>query len=205
MTNPRRLSHTSLVLAALCAATTLGVLDAGTSASAEAQTRRSGPVFVSAGIGPVLLIDAGDRDASFRLEGGIGWHPGGHDEGFFLGADFAFTIERNYAQVYGGFRLGGDIEVFANNDVAVLLTPQGMAGFGWFDFGRGAGSYGFLIIQPSFQVDVALLERVLWIWARPVGFDFLLFPDTFRRSDGSRGFDWYVGYQFMAGARFNFG
>lgn len=197
MTNTRRLSLASLVLATVCFASTLSA-----SSGAEAQTRRSGPVFVSAGVGPFVLFDV---DTSFRLEGQIGWHPGGHDEGFFLGADFAFAIERHYAQVYGGFRLGGDIEVFANNDVAVLLTPQGMAGFGFMDFGRGAGGYGFLIFQPSFQVDVALLERVLWIWARPVGFDFLLFPDTFRRNDGSRGFDWYWGYQFMAGARFNFG
>lgn len=197
MTKPARTSILPLVLGALCLAATLAP-----SARAEAQSRRSGPLFVSAGIGPFVLFDV---DTSFRLEGQFGWHPGGQDEGFFMGADFAFAIERYYAQVYGGFRLGGDIEVFANNDVAVLLTPQGMAGFGWMDFGRGAGSYGFLIIQPSFQVDVALLERVLWVWARPVGFDFLLFPDTFRRGDGSRGFDWYWGYQFMAGARFNFG
>lgn len=200
MTTTRRISSTSLVLAALAFAITLT-----SSIDAEAQTRRSGPVFVSAGVGPFVLFDV---DTSFRLEGQLGWHPGGHDEGFFIAADFAFSIERYYAQVYGGFRAGADLEVFANNDVAVLLTPQGMAGFGFHDFGRGNGGYGFLIFQPSFQVDVALLERVLWVWARPVGFDFLLFPDTWRWRNpvaADRGFDWYWGYQFMAGARFNFG
>lgn len=174
----------------------------GTGAAAEAQSRRSGPLFVSAGVGPFVLFDV---DTSFRLEGQLGWHPGGHDEGLFLAADFAFSIERNYAEVHAGLRVGADLEVFTNDDVTILLTPQGLAGLGWMDLGRGAGSYGFLLLQPSFQVNAALLERVLWVWARPVGFDLLVFPDTFRRSDGVRGADLYWGYQFMAGARFNFG
>lgn len=180
------------LLAALCFAAA-----SSASATAQAQSRRSGPLFASAGVGPYVLFNA---DTGFRINGQFGWHPGGHDEGFFLAADFTFSVERYYAQVFGGIRLGADIEVFANNDVAVLLTPQGLAGFGWMDFGRGLGAWGYAVLQPGFQVDVALFERVLWIWAQPLAFDFLLFPD-----DGSRGFRFDWGYSFTAGARFNFG
>lgn len=173
--------------------------------AADAQTRRSGPLFVSAGVGPFVYFS---WDTSFRLEGEFGWHPGGHDEGFFIAGDFAFSIERRYAMVYGGIRLGGDIEVFHNNDVTVLVTPSGLAGFGWIDLGDFYDGEGYLILQPTFQVDVALLERVLWVWARPVGFDFLIFPEAWReRGRGvlERGFWFDWGYSFMAGARFNFG
>lgn len=169
---------------------------------ADAQTRRSGPLFASAGVGPFVYFD---WDASFRLEGQFGWHPGGHDEGFFIAADVAFSIERYYAMVYGGARFGGDIEVFQNNDLAILLTPSGLAGFGWVDHGRGFGGYGFFLLQPSFAVNVALFERVLWLWAQPVGFDLLFFPDRWRNGSAERGFVFDWGYNFMAGARFNFG
>ncbi|GAB4211836.1 MAG: hypothetical protein OHK0013_33940 [Sandaracinaceae bacterium] len=196
-----RSTLTTLTVATLTALALFGPI----AASAEAQQRRSGPLFVSAGLGPYVLFS---WDTSFRLEGELGWHPGGRDEGFFVAADFAFSVERRYAMVFGGVRLGGDIEVFENRDVAVLLTPNGLAGFGWIDLGDFYDGEGYFILQPSFQVDVALLERVLWVWARPVSFDFLLFPDAWReRGRGvlERGFwlDW--GYSFMAGVRFNFG
>lgn len=197
-----RKNLSTLALAALAAL----ALSTTFAASAEAQQRRSGPLFVSAGVGPLVYFD---YDTAFRLEGEFGWHPGGQDEGFFLAADFTLTLDRYLAMVFGGIRLGGDIEVFQNQDVAVLLTPSGLAGFGWLDHGARAGAldnggFGFFVLQPSFQVDVALLERVLWVWARPVGFDFLMFPDTWR-GDGTRGFRFDWGYSFMAGARFNFG
>lgn len=179
----------------------VGLASLGTS-SAEAQSRRSGPLFVSAGIGPYAYFDT---NTAFRLEGEFGWHPGGQDEGFFLAADLTLSFA-SYAQVMGGVRFGGDIEVFANNDVAVLLTPSGLAGFGMTDFGGGVGSYGFFVLQPGFQVDVGLVNRVLWLWARPIGFDLLFYPDTWHgRGDGTRGFDFDWTYQFLAGARFNFG
>lgn len=190
----------SLSLAALFAALSLA-FTLGAPNHAEAQSRRAGPLFVSAGIGPSILFE---HDTSFRLSGDFGWHPGGHDEGFFLAANLTFSVDAYYAQVFGGIRLGGDIEVFTNRDVAVLLTPQGLAGFGWLNWGRGGGAWGYSLLQPSFQVNVGILERVLWIWAQPVSFDFLLFPDTWRR-DGSRGFDFAWGYSFLAGVRYNFG
>jgi hypothetical protein len=192
----------TLALAALAALALSGTMVA----PGEAQQRRSGPLFVSAGVGPYVYYA---WDTSFRLEGEFGWHPGGQDEGFFIAADFTFSIERSYAMVFGGARLGGDIEVFRNRDVSVLLTPSGLAGFGWQDFNRTTrGGEGFFIFQPAFQVDVGLLDRVLWIWARPVSFDFLLFPDVWRdrgRGVEERGFWFDWGYSFIAGVRFNFG
>ncbi len=190
----------SLTLASLVFALAL-VGSLGVTGQAEAQSRRAGPLFVSAGIGPHVLFH---HDTSFRLSGDFGWHPGGHDEGFFLAANFTFSVDAYWAQVFGGIRLGGDIEVFTNRDVAVLITPQGLAGFGWLDWGRGHGGWGYAVLQPSFQVNVGLLERVLWVWANPVCFDFLLLPDTWRE-DGSRGFDFAWGYSFLAGVRYNFG
>lgn len=193
---------TTLTVAALTALTLFGPI----AGSAEAQQRRSGPLFVSAGLGPYVYFA---WDTSFRLEGEFGWHPGGRDEGFFIAADFTFSVERYYAMVFGGARLGGDIEVFQNRDVAVLLTPNGLVGFGWQDFNRTTrGGEGFFILQPAFQVNVGLLDRVLWIWARPVSFDFLFFPDVWRdrgRGVDERGFWFDWGYSFLVGVRFNFG
>lgn len=178
---------------------------APSSANAQSRGRRSGPLYVSAGVGPYVYFN---WDTSFRLEGEFGWHPGGHDEGFFVAGDFAFSIERRYAMVLGGVKLGADIEVYDHRDVTVLVTPAGLAGFGWVDLGDLYDGEGYFLFQPSVQVDVALLQRVLWIWARPVSFDFLFFPSAWRdrgRGVRERGFWWDWGYSFLAGVRFNFG
>ncbi|MCS6856157.1 MAG: hypothetical protein NZM37_00455 [Sandaracinaceae bacterium] len=167
-----------------------------------AQTRRAGPLFVSGGLGPFVLFDV---DTGFRFEGQFGWHLRGVDEGFFMGFDFTISVE-DYFIVHSGFRLGGDIEVYRHRDLSVLITPQGLFGFGWIDFGR-EGDYGFFLIEPSFQGAIGLFERVLWFWIRPIGFDFLLFPEIrrWRRGNPEEGFDWYWGYHFLGGVRFNFG
>src|SRR5262245_58483417 len=114
------------VIAAAALGTVLSV-----AASADAQRGRRRPLYAGGGVGPAAIFIhefGGCCDAHFRTEGEIGWHPSGEDTGFFLAGNVTLMAGRNWFAFYPAIRLGGDIEVFHNSDVAVLLTPSGLAG-----------------------------------------------------------------------------
>lgn len=163
---------------------------------------RSRPFYVSGGLGPAALFahEYGDCcDAHFRTEGEFGWHPSGNDTGFFLAANATFTLGRHWFLFFPGVRLGGDIEVFANRDLAVLLSPSGLGGGGLFDPDGPVDSLGFFVLQAAFAAKLALLERVLQVWLRPVAIDFLFFPSWYDND-----FEFDAVYSFVGGVAFTF-
>ncbi len=171
-----------------------------------AQADAGGPWYAGAGVGPML--DLGCCNTHFRIEGEFGYHFSGHDTGFFLAANVATGVGGDFVQFHGGARLGGDIEVHSTHDFAVLITPSGMLGGGILNFNngywRGRGfaygdGYGYFVLQPAVAISVALVQRLLHVWVRPVAFDLLFFPDHY---GGGFGLD--AVYSFMAGVFFTF-
>lgn len=160
-----------------------------------------GPWYGGVGLGPYGYF-GWHGGAHLRIAGEIGWHPSGHDEGFFLGLEVATTFAGNFWQFQTGLRLGGDIEVFHNSDLAVLLVPAGMIGFGVMDWDDDGSfrDHGYFVVQPSFGVALALADRLIHVFLRPVGVDMMFFPD-YRNS----GF-WFDGaYVVLGGVHFTFG
>jgi hypothetical protein len=169
-----------------------------------ARADAGGPWYVGAGVGPTIYL--GCCNTHFRGEGEIGYHFSGHDTGFFLGANLTTSGGNDFVQFHGGIRLGGDIEIHSSHDIAVLITPSGMAGAGFIDYGGGFyrdrgwnHSYGYFVLQPSLALSLVLVERLLHVWVRPVAFDFMFFPNHF---DNNFGVD--AIYSFMAGVWFTF-
>jgi hypothetical protein len=175
----------------------------GTTSSAEAQRGNRRPLYAGGGIGPAAMFItevAGCCDAHFRTEGEFGWHPSGEDSGFFLAANVTLVAGRHWFVFYPGLRLGGDIEVWHNRDVAIQLTPSGLVGGGIVDHDGPANTFGVLVFQPAFGVKALILDRLLQIWARPVAFDFVLYPRYFGNVVEVDAI-----YSFMAGVFFAFG
>lgn len=171
-----------------------------------ARADAGGPWFAGAGVGPSVHIAC--CDTHFRVEGEFGYHVGGHDTGFFLAGNITTSAGGHFLQFQGGLRLGGDIEVHSNNDFAILITPSGLLGGGVLDFNRGYWrdrgfdydrGYGYFLFQPAVAVSVALVERLLHVWVRPVAFDLLFVPNHY---DNRFGLD--AVYSFMAGVFFTF-
>jgi hypothetical protein len=183
----------------------LAVLGLALSVAPSARADAGGPWYAGAGIGPTIYV--GCCNTHFRAEGEIGYHFGGHDTGFFLGANLTTSAGSDFIQFHGGVRLGGDIEVHSSHDFAILITPSGMLGGGLLDFDGGYWrdrgwdhSYGYFVLQPSLAVSIALVERLLHVWVRPVAFDFMFFPNHY---DNTFGVD--AIYSFTAGVFFTFG
>jgi hypothetical protein len=100
---------------------------------------------------------------------------------------------------FPGFKLGGDIEIYSGNDVALLLTPAGVLGFGIWDH-DGWGTLGAFALQPSLALQILVADRFVHIWFRPVAFDFYFFPSWYDNR-----FNWHGIYSFLGGVFFEFG
>lgn len=191
-------------------AVTLFLLASLVTFSAQAQQqRRQRPFFVGAGLGPAAHVASnldsfgggfarGARDVRFRTEAEFGWHPSGDDTGFFLAGNFTFMTGNQWWALFPGIRLGGDIEIWSNSDMAIMLTPSGLAGGGVFAV-DGLGNAGMMVLQPAFGGKLVLADGMLQIWVRPATFDFFLYPNWY-----GRGFQADVVYSFLAGAYFAF-
>lgn len=195
-----RTTHLAPALgSALGALLWLGALGAALPGTARADA--GGPWYGGVGVGPWQYLDWGGFH--FRVSGEIGWHPSGRDEGFFLGLDVTTSLWNRSWHFQTGLRLGGDIEVWHNRDVALLLVPAGMVGLGildWDDRDRG-GDAGFFLLQPSFGVALAVANRLVHIFVRPLVFDLMFFPDY----PGTRRFEFDWAYSALGGVHFTFG
>jgi hypothetical protein len=193
---PLRVVHRpawAIVLAAVIALVAL--------APATARADAGGPWYGGVGAGPYGHF--GWRGGWHgRVSGEIGWHPSGHDEGFFLGLDVTTTFGGNFWQFQTGLRLGGDIEVWHNSDLAILLVPAGLVGFGimdWDDDGPFR-DHAYFLLQPSFGVALALVDRLLHVFLRPAAFDVMFFPNY-----QNNGFAVHGSYFVLSGIHFTFG
>jgi hypothetical protein len=169
--------------------------------SAEAQRRR--PLYFGVGVGPYVVFDQPSccDDVLFRVQAEFGWHVSGFDDGFFLAAYTGLAFG-DFFHFAGGLRLGGDIEVYGNRDIALMLTPSGVVGGGFFDYPWPEPAndlFGFFLLAPAFDFKLLLANRLLQLWVRPLGFDFMFFPDYWRGYDR-----WATAYSFMAGLNFAF-
>lgn len=171
-------------------------LAALTPSSAEAQRR---PFYAGFGLGPYAFVDCPACRVHFRVQGEFGWHPSGDDTGFFLAVEAIPTFGDDFFMFMGGLRLGGDIEVYRNRNIGVLLRPSGLFGFGFRDWVGSPRRYGFFVLQPAFDLRLALASRVIQLWIRPVAFDFFFHPDY-----DARGFYFDAGYVFQVGLDFAF-
>lgn len=165
--------------------------------SAQAQRRA---LYAGFGLGPYAFFDCGGCDVHFRAQGEFGWHPSGDDTGFFLAVEAIPTFGRHFFMFIGGLRLGGDIEVHRSRDIGVLLRPSGLVGPGFYDPDGRDNARGFFVIQPAFDVRLAVADRVVQIWVRPIAFDLLFWPEWY--SDGRFAFN--AGYMFQVGVDFAF-
>ncbi|MDQ3031310.1 MAG: hypothetical protein M3Y87_02760 [Myxococcota bacterium] len=187
-----------LLLVAIAIAVT-ATLPAST---AEAQRR---PLYAGFGVGPFALFGHDGFygpccDVHFRAQGEFGWHPSGTDSGFFLAANLTITPGNDFFIFTPGLRLGGDIEVHSRRDVSVFLRPSVLLGAGFFDPDGPDNTLGLFVIQPAFDIRIALADHVVQLWVRPFAIDFLLFPEHWH----DRRFRWHAGYTFMAGIDFAF-
>lgn len=194
MVRVMRTTRLALLLAPLLA---LFVIAAAPS-HAEAQRR---PLYAGFGIGGYAFWTdnlGGCCDVHFRAQGEFGWHPSGDDTGFFLAGELIITGGRNYFMFMPGLRLGGDIPVHETRDLTVFLRPSGLAGGGFWDPDGPDNTFGFFVLQPAFDIRLALADHLIQLWFRPVAFDLLFFPGWYGD------FHFAGGYNFMAGLDFAF-
>lgn len=168
-------------------------------APVEAQRR---PLYAGFGIGPHAFVSdhwRGCCDANFRASGELGWHPSGDDSGFFLAGEAIFTAGDSLVMFLPGLRLGGDIEVHHRGEITVFLRPSGLFSAGFWDV-SSQGMLGVIVLQPAFDVRVALADHLLQLWVRPVSFDLMFFPDWYGADD----FRFVAAYTPMVGLDFAF-
>ncbi|AKF08571.1 hypothetical protein DB32_005720 [Sandaracinus amylolyticus] len=180
-----------------------GLLFAAALFVAPSRAEARGPLYAGFGLGPYVLVahdyaDAFD-DAHFRTSFEFGIHFSRDDTGFFIAFEAVPTFGDWYVMFFGGMRLGGDIEVYANRDIGVIVRPSGLIGGGIWDPDGRDNDLAYLVLQPAFDLRLALADRLMHLWIRPVSFDLLFYPDWY---DGDFHFD--AGYSFMAGLDFNF-
>lgn len=178
------------------------LLLAALAAFAPSRAEARGPFFAGFGLGPYALIQHEYSDCCrthFRPQFEFGIHFSRNDTGFFIAFEAVPTFGDDFVMFFGGIRLGGDIEVWANRDVGVIVRPSGLFGGGIWDFRGPRNELGMLVLQPAFDFRLAVANRLMHIWIRPIAFDLLFFPDWY---DGRFQFD--AGYNFMAGLDFNF-
>lgn len=166
--------------------------------SADAQARR--PLYAGFGVGPYAYFDV--DNVHFRGEGEFGWHPSGTTEGFFLAANATTSVGRNFVLFFGGIRLGGDIAVHRTRDVTIFLRPSGLFAAGFLDFDGRDNTYGGFMLQPAFDLKIALLDELLHIVLRPIAIDIFLWPDY--RFGGRRDFSASFAYSGLVGLHFAF-
>ncbi|MCC6874618.1 MAG: hypothetical protein IT378_09965 [Sandaracinaceae bacterium] len=174
--------------APLAVAAVLAAAILGGQGRAEAQTHDRN-LFFGAGIGFGVWFNGGD--AYFRAEEGIGYHVlnVGDHPGLYVAFAFGQAVTRFVTLSFAG-RVGFDILVWQNQDLAVLVNPSLQLGAGLFLF-SGQAEAGFFM-QPSVEASIALLEGMLNVWWRPLAFDILI------RDGGG------AGYVMMWGANLNF-
>lgn len=180
---------------------TLAATLAALAAPAPARADAGGPWYGGVGIGPWQYFDC--CGTHFRVSGELGWHPSGHDEGFFLGLEVTTSFRDRLWQFHTGLRLGGDIEVWHNSDLALLLVPAGLVGFGVLDWDDRDPfrEQAYFLLQPSFGAALALADRLIHVFVRPAIFDLMFFPDY----GPSRAFEFDWSYSVLGGVHFTFG
>ncbi len=163
-----------------------------------ASANRFRPIYV--GFGGGLYADLECCEMHGRVQGEFGWHFGGDDTGFMMAIEVSATLGPQYWMFMGGLRLGGDIEVHGDRHFGILLRPSGLFGVAARDFNGAPHPFGYLVLQPAFDIRFAVAERVVVFWLRPVAFDILFQwdrpgPDPWHAS---------AAYQAMAGIDFQF-
>lgn len=174
-------------------ATLVGLATLFTPASAEAHNR---PLYAGFGGGPYLMLNCDGCRVHGRVQGEFGIHFSRNDRGFFLAFEGVNTFGDDFFTIFGGVRLGGDIEIYGRHDYGIMLRPSGLFGFGWHDSYWGS-DWAVFVLQPAFDFRFVFAHRVLALWVRPVAFDFMFFVN--RRNE-----DFGVGYQFLVGLDFQF-
>ena len=187
-----------LVQRGLCVAVALAALGAFSPSTVRADA--GGPWYGGVGVGPWHYFDC--CGTHFRASGEIGWHPSGHDEGFFLALDVTTSFGERLWHFHTGLRLGADIEVWHNTDFALLLVPAGLIGFGVLDWDNNDPwrEHAYFLLQPSFGVALALADRLIHLFLRPVILDLQFFPEY-----RGFGFDFDWSYSVLGGIHFTFG
>jgi hypothetical protein len=109
------------------------------------------------------------------------------------------TFGPDFVMFFGGVRLGGDIQVWSNRDIGILLRPSGLVGGGLYSHDR-RNTIGLFVLQPSFDVRLAVANRLMHVWARPLSFDLLFFPGWYDTRDTRIS----AAYAPMVGIDFNF-
>lgn len=181
---------------ALAAAFLVAVVAATlTPGTAHAERRR--PLYAGFGIGAYVHFD---HASHFRGSGQFGWHFSGTDTGFFMAVEAVPIGGHNFFAFHTGLRLGGDIEVYENRNIAVILRPSGFLGLGLYDWGDdGYDVWGAFVTQPAFDIRLALADHLLQLWVRPAALDIVFFPNRYGRD-----WDVDVAYVVMTGLDFTF-
>ncbi len=170
----------------------------------RAAAQEGRPYYVGFGVGGHAFVTDNWRaccDVRLRVQGELGWHPGGRDSGFFLAGEAIFTIDTPFLLFMSGLRLGGDIEVHDRGDLTVFLRPSVLLGGGlWDPDDRVSDTLGFFVVQPAFDIRLALGSHVVQLWLRPVGVDLMFFPEW----PTDRDYHFVAAYVFQAGLDFTF-
>lgn len=164
-----------------------------------ARADRDRPLY--AGFGGGIFLDLDCCEVHGRVSGAFGWHFDREDTGFVMAVEAQATFGPNYWMLYGGLRLGGDIEVTGNYRWGILLRPSGLFGVGVRDFDGPDNASGVFVFSPAFDIRFVFADRVIAFWLRPVSFDFVVHWDN-RPSRGD--WWWSPAYVAMAGLDFQF-
>jgi hypothetical protein len=151
----------------LALALAVGCLAATSSAEAQSRERR---FFAGAGLGVGVLFDGGD--AYFRIEENLGYHvlPVAEHPGLYVALTLVQSVGRLTMLDFAG-RIGFDIQAWRDADVAVLINPSVQLGVGMW-ISQGTAYPGFHL-HPSLEISLAMLDDMLDVWLRPLGFDVL--------------------------------
>jgi hypothetical protein len=125
--------------------------------------------FVGFGVGFSVGFGYG-AGAAFRIEEHVGYHVLNVDE--HPGLYIAFAASQSIAGVallgFAG-RVGFDILLWSTAELALLLNPSLQLGAGVIT--GSLSTVAAFLMHPGLEVALALLEGLLHVWWRPVGFD----------------------------------
>lgn len=146
------------------AALAMGIALCGTRAEAQDRPR---DFFVGGGLGFAVGFEGG---AFFRLEEDVGYHVlhAGEHPGLYVVGTFVQDIGNAAALAFSA-RAGFDVLLWHNDDLAIVLNPSLALGVGVLVGGPEAAAAFFL--HPGVEGAVVLLDGLLSLWWRPLGFD----------------------------------
>ncbi len=167
-------------------ATTEGFTDPAMPGSSTGAGLLARPFFVGLGIGFDASLSGG-IGAVFAMEEDIGYRFFGFNIGdtldgaIWAGLAFGQSFASRFAALQFDVRGGVDFEAFDDGAIQVLVTPSITLGGSVFIVdqpvvtgGTSTFTSGFFDLGFAAQAEVVLLDGLLGIWLRPLGFEIFI-------------------------------